>query len=203
MNIGYATWGIGYNTAFREFAEEAASNAHADLENPQRPKHRGADGEILTYTPHAVAAVWNSVLTLEAGIKEISIWYQTGFMGQPILMPASFEKKSLAKKWAMLPQVIVGQSFDERSDLWKRFVTLIWIRNKITHFQWRVDEVPEIMKELVARDLVIPAAPGIYWFEAMLTNRVACWAVETIGLMFTEITKLLGQGEAPNWAWHD
>jgi len=201
MSYTYETWGMSYSPTFRGFAEEAAARAQADLENPNFGKHQGANGDTLTYTPHAVTAVMQSVLTLEAAIKEIATWARHGFMGASQSLPDRFSRMSLVEKWAAVPSTFSGVGFDRTSDLWQRFVTLVRLRNSITHFEWHVDEVPALMAELGRRDLAIPAARGIYWFDAVLTDRVAIWAVETIGLMFTELTRLLDQGGSPNWVW--
>jgi hypothetical protein len=202
MSYTYETWGMSYSSTFRRLAEEAAARAHRDLENQQLGKHGGADGEILTYSPHAVTAVMHSVLTLEAAIKEIATWSRHGFMGPTPSLPDHFERKmSLVEKWATVPQVFAGRQFDRNSELWQRFTALVKLRNAITHYQWHVDEVPALMNELARRDLVIPGASGIYWFDAVLTNRIARWAVETIELMFVELTRLLGQSGSANWVW--
>lgn len=95
-------------------------------------------------------------------------------------LPDRFARMLLVEKWATLPSVLAGRQFDRTSELWQQFTTLVKLRNAITHFEWRwhVDEVPALMKVLVCRDLVIPGAAGIYWFDAVLTNRIAIWAVK-------------------------
>src|SRR5262245_2421264 len=153
MSYTYATWGMSYSPTFRAFAEEAAARAQDDLENPRLGKHHGADGELLTYTPHALTAVMQSVLTLEAAIKEIAVWSRHGFLGSTAPLADRFSHKmSLVEKWAAVPHVLAGREFDRNSDLWQRFTTLVRLRNAITHFEWYVDEVPALMAELARRD---------------------------------------------------
>jgi hypothetical protein len=202
VSTKHESWGMSYCTTFRQFAEVAAANAVADLENRSLAKHRGRDGSTMTYTPHAIQAVLMSVMALEAGINEVETWIGSGFAGPPRSFGADFKRKlPLHEKWSTLPRQFAGTDFDRSARPWQDFRTLIALRDSIVHFKWRDAKVPKFMRALQSWDLTIPAAPGIYWFDAAMTDRVATWATATCDSMFEGLAALLGRSGDDLWPW--
>lgn len=202
MSTKHAPWGLSYSSTFRDLAEEAAARAIADLENPNLGKHVGRDGERITHTPRAAEAVILSVAALEAGVNEIATAWRAGFLGQLPTLPAEFMRLRLAEKWCIIPCIMMEVSFQRGASPWQDFRMLVALRDAIMHFKWRSERVPGFMRFLHSKDLVLPdAEPGIYWFDAALTDRTAGWAIRTADAMFAELTRLVGRESSETWAW--
>lgn len=199
MSTNHANHGMSYAWTFRRLAEQAATRASADIENPNFGKHRGRDGKSLTYTPRAAEAVILAVTALEAGINEMIAWVQRMSIAS---MPTDYnERTKLTEKWAILPRALVGKELERGEQPWQDFKALVGLRDRLVHFKWDGADVPPFMRTLQTRDLTIPDDPAIYWVDAALTDRVAAWASETCERMFAALARLIGRTDPLDWPW--
>jgi len=203
MSTKHETWGMSFSPRFRELSHAAALRAVGDRGNPQREQHAARRGPPKIYSDHAAEAVVMAVTALEAGINEIATWARFGFVTVTTPLPDEFMRSNVADKWNIVPNSLVGRSFDCGAAPYQDFAMLIALRDEVIHFKWQRDQVPRFMRSLQARDLTLPDdVPGIYWIEAALTDRVAEWAIATMNAMFAKLTEITGLADSPTWVWH-
>ena len=134
----------------------------------------------------AMAAVVLAVIVAEAGINEISEWFDFHHDYPPFSiphgLPYGFDGMDLRLKWSLLPMIVRQRTFDRSAEPWQSFHALVEVRNAIVHLRRR--PLPKAAVGLLTAKRLVAGHPFI-GFE------VARWACETMAHMFAKLTELV------------
>jgi hypothetical protein len=140
---------------------------------------------------YALTTIVLCVVVAEAGINEISEWFQNNHSRPPFNIPHSlpygFHRYELRAKWSLLPLIARQRTFDFGAEPWQSFDALVELRNAIVHL--RSNKLPNAPSALLKAKKL--DKHGTLGFKA------AQWACETTANMFEKLTELV----APPKKW--
>lgn len=137
---------------------------------------------------HTVSnAVLLAAFVTEATINEIAYWLE-GHLTRPVALPNNFDRSDIRAKWRTLPGRCGAAGFDETSETWVDFDTLINLRNALAHPPAYSRGREPVLQRLDELGLTQPAGD---WFESVMTLRTARWARRTASEMPQTLRRLL------------
>jgi hypothetical protein len=133
-----------------------------------------------------MTAVMFCAVVAEAGINEISKWFEFHHLRPPFSiphgLPYGFDRLELRTKWSLLPMIIRQRTFSAGEEPWQSFDAMIELRNYIVHLRRR--PLPKAVAALLKAKKLFVAGSHLH-FDA------ARWACETIAQMFETLTELV------------
>lgn len=115
---------------YLEIAERNRNKAEEAKNKAIETKHSDARGDLISEEREcSLFAILFSFLALEAYINSF------GFKN---FQKAEFEivkRANVETKWLLLPKIVIGESFDPESELFKDFLKIKEYRNKLVHYK--------------------------------------------------------------------
>ncbi|MSP63794.1 MAG: hypothetical protein EXR72_26305 [Myxococcales bacterium] len=171
------------SATFLDRARQAARATPPPPEDPERtPSAPGGP---------ALEAVLLAVAAAEAGVNELTYWYNFAAMEKGQKQMVLELHADVATRWStFFMQVADATNFEGGLFWWDDFRALLDLRNALVNFE-PAGKPPNATAYLRRKNLVL--APPAEWVVAVTTPAVARFAVNTVAGMFAVASRLLGE----------
>jgi len=175
---------------------------------PQRlePHQRRAVHGINAFCDAGFSAPLVAVAAWEALLHELLLgdWAQLHYRDNPLWkFPAEdLEKWDIRKKTLLVPDFLLGRTFDKASQPFQDFSHLVVLRNQFVHFRHTTEpnsKARTVMKDLTQKGILLTTGDptcNYPWPGQVACTEVIRWSINTLAAMARGLERLAG-GELP------